>query len=419
MSLKRRAFLKTAGAAGLAIPFANSASAKERQGENEQALIDIANAPVLKADIFKQPLIIASMELLLLGDVSFVRTRTKDGLEGIFVTNKKISVLYPVFLELIAPFFIGKDARKIETLLDELYVYQSNYKMQSLALWCPFAWAEGSILDLLGKASGKHISELFGKKLRDQVPIYVASGNRQTSAEEEVAILQQKMALTGAKAVKFKVGGRMSRNMDSIAGRSESLIELSRKVLGDNITIQADANGSYGVKQAIEIGRRLEGINAYLFEEPCPFDYLEETKQVADALTIPVSGGEQESSEYRFRKMIASNTIQIVQPDLQYYGGFIRTTRVARMAEKAGIPITLHISDGNAGYAEMVNFSSFTPNIGLFQELKTGIEATAELFEPAIRAKDGFLNVPVTPGMGMTHTEDALKNAKPITSSFK
>ncbi|MBN2349511.1 MAG: mandelate racemase/muconate lactonizing enzyme family protein [Bacteroidales bacterium] len=416
MVYNRRNFLKTASAASLVLPLTSCTNVpKDSEQINEQKLIDICNTPVLRLDSLTQPVIIESMELLKLGDTYFVKTRSKDGIEGISVTNKKIDVLYPILLKLIIPFFIGKDARQIETLLEELYVYKSNYKMQGLALWCCVAWAEGSIIDLLGKTSGQHISALFGEKIRDKIPIYVASGNRDTTPEEEIKILQQKIAETGTKAIKFKVGGRMSRNMDSLPGRSESLIELSRKILGNEITIQADANGSYGVQKAIETGRRLEAIDAYLFEEPCRFDNIEETKQVADALTIPVSGGEQESSEYRFRKLIADNVLQIVQPDLHYYGGFIRTTRVARMAEQAGKPVTVHISNDNAGYAEMVNFSSFTPNIGRFQELKTGMEATADLFEPRIQVKDGLLNVPTAPGLGMVHAEYALKNAERIS----
>lgn len=417
MIYDRRNFLKTASAAGIGLPLASCSNvAKDKEEVYDQDLIDICNRPVLKTDSLQEAIIIESMELLKLGETYFVRTRSKGGIEGISVTNKKIDVLYPILLKLIIPFFIGKDARQIETLLEELYVYKSNYKLQGLALWCCVAWAEGSILDMLGKAAGMHISSLFGNRLRDKVPIYVASGNRGTTPEEEIIVLQQKIAKTGAKAVKFKVGGRMSRNRDSIPGRSESLIELSRKILGNDITIQADANGSYGVQKAIEIGKRLEAIDAYLFEEPCRFDNIEETKQVADALTIPISGGEQESSEYRFRNMIANNVVQIVQPDLHYYGGFIRATRVARMAEKARIPITIHISNANAGYAEMVNFSSFTPNIGLFQELKTGMEATADLFDPPIQVKDGLLNVPTAPGLGMVHAQYLLKNAKLIKS---
>jgi L-alanine-DL-glutamate epimerase-like enolase superfamily enzyme len=311
-----------------------------------------------------------------------------------------------MLLQQVIPFFIGKDARNLETLLDGVYVYDSNYKMQGLPFWCCVAWVESSILDMLGKTAHQHVSALFGGKVRDTVPIYVASGNRETTPEEEVRILQKRITETGAKAVKFKVGGRMSRNRDSMPNRSEGLIELSRKVLGNSITILADANGSYDVSKGIEIGKRLQGINAYLFEEPCPFDDFESTKQVADALTIPVSGGEQESSEYRFAWMIRNKAVRIVQPDIHDYGGYIRTTRVARMAAAVHMPITAHISGGNTGFADMVNFSSFTPNLGKFQELKEGIEKTGPLFEPPMRVRDGLLNVPTAPGFGMVHTKN-------------
>ena len=63
------------------------------------------------------------------------------------------------------------------------------------------------------------------------------------------------------------------------------------------------------------------------FEEPCPFDDFEATKQVTDALTIPIALGEQESSHARFRALIASGVADIVQPDLFYYGGLIRSIR--------------------------------------------------------------------------------------------
>ncbi len=410
----RRDFITTALSAGLVGSLA-ACNPDRKRVVDESALIQAANAPVLQLSTLTQPVIIESIELLQSGKLRLVRTRSKDEAVGVSVTNERIVYLFPLLQQRVIPFFIGKDARNLESLLDGVYVHESNYKMQGLAFWCCVAWVEFSILDMLGRISKQHVSELFGGKVRQEIPIYVASGNRDTTPKEEVEILKKRIAETGAKAVKFKVGGRMSRNRDSLPNRSEELIELTRKELGDDVTIQADANGSYDAQKAIEIGRRLEGINAYLFEEPCPFDEFEETKVVADALTIPISGGEQESSEYRFRWMISNNVLQIVQPDLHYYGGFIRATRVARMAAKAGLPITVHISGGDTGFAEMVNFCSFTPNIGRFQELKQGVEETGSLFDPPVRVRNGSLNVPHAPGMGMLHADELLKNAKKIT----
>src|SRR5262249_34511408 len=150
------------------------------------------------------------------------------------------------------------------------------------------------------RIANKPIGDLLGGVIRNDVPIYVASGNRGTTPEEEVAILQGRMAETGAKAVKFKVGGRMSKNADSIQGRSENLIALTRKLLGDDISIHADGNGSYDPPVAIEYGKMLEDIDAFFYEEPCPFEHLEDTKAVSDGLNIPLALGEQETSMRRF-----------------------------------------------------------------------------------------------------------------------
>ncbi len=101
-----------------------------------------------------------------------------------------------------------------------------------------------------------------------------------------------------------------------------------------------------------------------------------------------------------------------MQPDLHYYGGFIRSTRVARMAAAAGLPITPHISAGNLGYADMANFCCFTPEIGPFRELKGGIEKTGSLFDPPLVVKDGWLPVPLGPGLGIAHADALLREAR-------
>jgi len=204
----------------------------------------------------------------------------------------------------------------------------------------------------------------------------------------------------GINAVKFKVGGRMSNNADSIPGRTEALIPLVRERLGPDVAIHADSNGSYDPPKAIEVGKLLEKINAVFFEEPCPFDHLEDTRTVADALEIPVAGGEQESSERRFRWMIANDAVQVVQPDLHYYGGFIRAARVARMADYAGMPVTLHLSGEGTGYADMLHFCSFTPNTGPYQEYKRGVEDSGKWFDPPLKLRDGKISVPQGPGLG-------------------
>ena len=157
----------------------------------------------------------------------------------------------------------------------------------------------------------------------------------------------------------------------------------------------------------------LEEIGAVYFEEPCPFDHLEDTKRVTDTLTIPVAGGEQEFSQRRFRWAIANRGVDIVQPDLQYYGGLIRSTRVARMAELAGMPTTVHIS-GGFGFVYMLHFASYTRDIGQYQEYKRNIERYRDWFDPPLRIVNGSLTVPSGPGVGITSIADVLEGAEEV-----
>ena len=420
MFLNRRHFLElTAGTGMLSILQGCESTSSKPQAVSHRSEVTLeklekaVGAPVLHLDGVNSPLLVESIELLQKGREYFVRVRSKDGAEGISVTNSRAAYLHPILNKLVIPYFIGKDARDLESHLFELYRYRSNYKLQGLALWCPLAWVEFALLDMMGRVAGKSIGQLFGGVVRQKVAFYVASGNRDTTPEQEVDYLMELVEETGAKAVKFRVGGRMSRNADSMPGRTERLIPLARKTLGDGIAIHADANSSYDPPKAIEVGKMLEDIGAVYFEEPCPFDHLEDTKRVADVLTIPIAGGEQEYSQRRFRWMIYNRGVDIVQPDLHYYGGLIRSTRVAHMAALAGMPTTVHIS-GGLGFVYMLHFASYTPDIGQYQEYKRGIEKYGNWFDPPLEVRNGAMTVPQGPGSGIKDIRDLLKDAKPV-----
>lgn len=419
MCASRRDFLRCSLAAGFAgnpkFPSGREPASKAKPVTVDQ-LNAAASKPVLKLDGLTSPVKIKSIELLEFdaGDDDYyvLRVRSTDGVEGYSLPNSKAGDLSTILKNRVIPCFIGPDVRQLETLLWDVYRFKDNYKMQSLALWCPVAWVEFALLDLFGKMLAKPMGALLGDVLRREVPVYIAGG-RERPPKQEAEALARRAETGGFQAVKFRIGGRMSNNVDAASGRTEALIPMMRKVLGANVALMADANGSYDPPRAIEVGRMLEDINALWYEEPCPFDHLEDTKAVADAVKVNLSGGEQESSDRRFRWMIANGAVQIVQPDLHYYGGFVRSARVARMAAAAGSTITIHLS-GGLGYASMLQFASSLPNPAPFQEHKGDIEKTGGWFDPPIRLRNGALTVPTAPGLGMTAAPDLLKGARKI-----
>jgi L-alanine-DL-glutamate epimerase-like enolase superfamily enzyme len=414
MKTDRRRFLGIAAATGtLAIARLGKPARGAEDIELKAALEAAAAQPVLNTSAFKEPVVVESIELLRKGREHFLRVRSKDGAEGISVDNGRAGVLHPILNRLVAPYFIGKDARNLEELLFGVYRQGDNYKYQGLALWCPVAMVEFALLDLLGRTAGKPIGDLLGGVTRTRVPFYVASGRRDTTPEQEIDYLRGLVEATGAKAIKFRVGGRMSRNQDASPGRTERLIPLSRKSFGDAMAIHADSNSSYDAEHAIPVGRMLEEINAVYFEEPCPFDDFEATKRVTDTLTIPIALGEQEFSQARFRDVIGRGVADIVQPDLFYYGGMIRAVRVARMAAVRNMPCTVHLS-GGFGFVYSLHFASAVPNIGPWQEYKQGVETYGKWFDPPLRIIDGELVVPTGPGAGIAEPKEVLRGAEVV-----
>src|SRR5262245_27158824 len=133
MKSSRRTFAKQLafGASALSVL---PVSAKDTK-PNDEALEKAAARPVLKRELFKEPVIIESIELLRKGGEHFIRVRAKGGAEGISVDNGRADVLHAVINRLVAPYFVGKDARDLEEHLFGVYRERDNYKYQGLALW--------------------------------------------------------------------------------------------------------------------------------------------------------------------------------------------------------------------------------------------------------------------------------------------
>jgi L-alanine-DL-glutamate epimerase-like enolase superfamily enzyme len=229
--------------------------------------------------------------------------------------------------------------------------------------------------------------------------------------------------LTQAKAIKLRAGrgDNLASDIDNAPGRTEKLIRMAREKFGDSMVLMIDGNGSYSVKEAIRLGEILQEYNYYFYEEPVPWDWYEEQKQVERALTIPMAGGEEEFGMHAFRYLIGNEVFQILQPDLFYFGGMIRTMQVARMVEAAGLQLTPHISGGGLGYAYMLQMVSVCPAAAEYHEFKMfetrdangtliPIESKAEKFESI----DGVIKVPSGSGLGVRIAPDYIKTHTPF-----
>ena len=427
MKANRRRFLKSHLVGGLAAALPLSGPAVEtpsqtasHQNSRYARLDEILSQPVLRRALFPSPVIIETLELLRYRDSFLCRVRSRDGAEGMSVGHSGLKTLYPLFVYNLQPFFIGKDARDLDLLLEKVFIYGFNFRYNGISIGTPLATIEFAILDLLGRIARKSLGQLIGAIHQTQVAVYQATEYREKSVEQSLDLIKRDVAEYNARALKIKIGGLMFMTTDIGAvgpkGRTEEIIPLIRKTFGDQMALYADANGFYSVAEAIRVGKLLHDYGYGFFEEPVMFDWREETKQVAEALPLPVALGEQEYSLHGFRWLIANDAIQIVQPDNYYFGGMIRSVKVALMADAFGKTCTPHMSGGGLGFLYMVHFVSVLPNATPYHEFKgLGTNVPFECKTSPLKVVDGKILVPTGPGLGVDIDPAFLAKHRPVT----
>ena len=424
----RRHFLASALAGGavaanlplLSCSFRDQSSSSEEELKLRFDRLDKAlQQPILKKELFPEPVIIETLELLEYNNGYLCRVRSKDGAEGLSVAHSTMSMLYPIFVRTLRSFFIDQDARELDLLLEKVFMYNLNFRLNGLAIGIPLATIELAILDMLGKIAEKPVAQLIGEIRNREIGVYMATEFRELPLEEHFAHIKEETAKYDVNALKIKVGfmygGTKDIHYSGIPGKSEKLIPMVREHYGDNWSLYADANGYYNAEEAIRIGRILETYKYGYFEEPVMFYYFEDIKKVAHTLNIPIANGEQEQNFYNFRWLLAHDGLDIVEPDTYYFGGFIRSMRVALMAQAMEKNCITHMTGGGLGFLYNSIFVSALPNATPHQEFK-GFDTRIpyECSTAPMKIVNGKMKVPTGLGLGVIIDPEFVAKHQPV-----
>lgn len=343
--------------------------------------------------------------------LGFVRLCTDDGGEGWGqMSAYDADITTTVLHRRVARHALGRDPADFDAISDRSI--EANHKFPWSYLCRALAGIDTAIWDLLGKRAGKSVCELLGATPRP-FPVYGSSMRRRITPDDEAARLVRLRDEKGFTAFKVRVGKENGHDQDPWPGRTETLIPTVRKAVGDEIALLVDANSGYTPAKAIEVGRRLEEHGYCHFEEPCPYWELEWTAEVANVLEVSVTGGEQDNDLAQWRRMIAMDAVDIVQPDLCYVGGLTRALRVAAMAERAGKPCVPHSANRSWATVFTLHMMAALPNAGPYVEFDIEAERwTDNLYDPPLEVNDGMVAVPAGPGWGVTLSDAWLAKAK-------
>src|SRR5262249_16033169 len=198
MNSNRRRFLQLnlLGSVGAALPLAAQPTRSDSGSANSRytKLDEILGQSVLRRELFRSPVVIESLELLGFKDNFLCHVRSRDGAEGISVGHSELKTLYPILVQKLQPFFIGKDPRDLDLLLEKVFIYSFNFRYNGISLGTPLATIEFAILDLLGWIAQKPIGQLIGEIHHLEVTVYQATEYREKSVEESLDLIKRDVA---------------------------------------------------------------------------------------------------------------------------------------------------------------------------------------------------------------------------------
>ncbi len=336
-----------------------------------------------------------------IGGGSVIEIQTDQGLSGIGPG------MDPGWLERAKSQLMGKDPFDIEQLAGPLRYYLGGSPRTVSAL-------EIGLWDLMGKATGQPLYKLWGAD-KDRVPAYASM--IQLSTPEERARMAVELKSQGWQAIKLRAHYPTLKE-------DVQLVETVRKAVGDDMTIMVDANqaqsfGSWqpGVmwdfRRALDTAREYQRLNVFWLEEPRLRYSFDELARLGSSVDIPIAGGENNRGVHEYRWILEQKVYSIVQPDIMVADGVTGFREIGPLAQAHHKRLIPHHGGGNLGTIAQLHAIASWPNSPWIEILHDPPVAAytngfAIMESPPLVDKEGYLNLPQSPGLGVEINKDLI-----------
>lgn len=340
-----------------------------------------------------------------------VKITTDDGLVGWGegLSGPTATLLHDGFARLL----LGADPMQRNGLWERMYHQLYNAGLAGGYGGSAISAVDIALWDIAGKAAGLPVSALLGGKVRDKIAVY-ATGLYYTEGEFPDRLLDEARMYVelGFQGMKTKVGGLSVRE-------DVERVAAIREVIGPDIFLMVDANQAYNATTAIRIGREMDNLEVFWFEEPVGAKDVEGYLQVKNALPMAIAGGENLRTRFEAKDFIGRRAVDIIQPDVVIVGGVTELHRVAQMANSFGILCNPHVWGSPVMIAASLHVASTIPPcpparnpLPYQQEPVMEFDRTPSPIREGIATPfdqiDGFLTVPTGPGLGVEIDELAV-----------
>jgi L-alanine-DL-glutamate epimerase-like enolase superfamily enzyme len=321
-----------------------------------------------------------------------VRVITDDGIEGVgeaFGVGAP-AVVAAVIERVLKPLLQGEDPAAIERLWDKMYRATIVYGRKGL-MTIAMSGVEVALWDIVGKTRGQPVYQMLGGLAQERWRAYI-SLLRVNDRRELVRDIKGYVD-EGFTAVKLH-----QTDVESV--------KIVREALGDDVDLMLDVNCIWTPQTSIVMARKLEEYGTLWLEEPVwPPDDLDGSAAVAEAVDIPIAGGENEYTRWGFKDVLEKRAFDILQPDVIKAGGLLECKKIAGMAEAWNIPVAPHCWCSPVGTAAILHLIASTPSC-IFAEIPP--ELTADILKKPIAFRKGLVEVPKGPGLGIELDEKTI-----------
>ena len=321
----------------------------------------------------------------------------------------------------MSDYLIGKDPSRIEDFWNILY--RGGFYRGGGVMMSAISGIDQALWDIKGKVFDVPIYQLMGGKCRDKIQVYSWIGGDRPSDTGNAA--QEKKDL-GFKAVKMNATSELSfidsySKLDAVLERVAAI----RSSCGKDFGIAVDFHGRVHKPMAKILAKKLEEFDLMFIEEPILCENMEYFPEIASACNIPIATGERLFNKYDFKRLLNIGGVDIIQPDLSHAGGITEVKKIASMAEAYDVALAPHCPLGPIALSACLQVDATSYNATI-QEQSIGIHYNKDrsvldyIKNPKdLEFKDGFVDMPMKPGLGVEINKDLVIEENKNPHSWK
>ena len=337
----------------------------------------------------------------------FVKVHTDEGIHGI---GEAYSVGPDDATALVIHHFeewlIGQDPGRIEHLW--AMMYQGIRFPGGSVVNSAISGIEHALWDIAGKRLGVPVYQLLGGHVRDRIRVYQSPGGRtpEELAENAVGLIER----YGYTALKIGPQPPGSDALPANAALRAAVARFAavRRAVGDDVDIAVDPHAKiFEPAQAIALAEALKPDRPLFLEEPLRPENVDALARVAAHTDVPIATGEMLYTKFQFREVLVKQAADVLQPDVCCAGGILECKKIAAMAEAFYVVVAPHNPMGPVATAVNVHLVATLPNFLILEYHPDDEAPRRDLIDEPMVLKNGYLELPTRPGLGLELNEDA------------